>query len=208
MTASMSRKDFIAQRAAQKRASILRAAAARFGADGLERASMERIAAEAEVSTATLYRQFPSKLALFEEVLKDSIVRFGTTAGPAAKLDPKARIERMAAAYWDLLDDPDNAGIIRVVMSAGAVTPEVSKLFYETVKSKVGQSMHDAVAAGIKAGVVAKAKDPLAPGGLLMGAIEHMTIWRRLLSGHDAPQPKEQLVRQILEQFWRAWGRP
>lgn len=207
MTNAMSRKDFIAERAAKKRASILRAAAARFGADGLERASMERIAAEAEVSTATLYRQFPSKLALFEEVLKHGIARFGTVAGPAAKLGARERIERMAAAYWDLLDDPANAGMIRVVMSAGAVSPEVSKSFYETVKFKVGQSMHDAIAAGVKAGVVAKAKDPLAPGGLLMGAIEHMTIWRRLLSGHDAPQPKTELVRQILDQFWRAWGR-
>jgi AcrR family transcriptional regulator len=207
MTDSMSRKDFIADRAAKKRASILRAAASRFGADGMERASMERIAAEAEVSTATLYRQFPSKLALFEEVLKNAISRFGTVAGPAAKLGAKDRIERMAAAYWDLLDDPDNAGMIRVVMSAGAVSPDISKLFYETVKSKVGQAMHDAVAAGIKAGVVAKAKDPQAPGGLLMGAIEHMTIWRRLLAGHDAPQPKAVFVRQVLDQFWKAWGR-
>jgi TetR/AcrR family transcriptional regulator, regulator of autoinduction and epiphytic fitness len=207
MTNGMSRKDFIAERAAKKRASILRAAAARFGADGLERASMERIAAEAEVSTATLYRQFPSKMALFEEVLKDGIARFGAATAPSAKLGAKDRIERMAAAYFDLLDDPANAGIIRVVMSAGAVSPEVSKLFYETVKSKVGQSMHDAVAAGIKAGVVAKAKDPLAPGGLLMGAIEHMTIWRRLLSGSDAPRPKDEIVRDVLAQFWKAWGR-
>jgi TetR/AcrR family transcriptional regulator, regulator of autoinduction and epiphytic fitness len=207
MTANMSRKDFIAARAAKKRASILRAAAARFAADGLERASMERIAAEAKVSTATLYRQFPSKLALFEDVLKDGIARFGADAGAPRKLDPKEHIERIAHAYYDLLDDPVRAGLIRVVMSAGAVSPDISALFYETVKSKVGQAVHDAMAAGVKAGAVAKSKDPNAPGALLMGAIEHMTIWRRLLSGHDAPQPRTAVVRQALDAFWRAWGK-
>jgi hypothetical protein len=146
-------------------------------------------------------------MALFEEVLKDGIARFGAAVAPTAKLGAQERIERMAAASFDLLDDPANAGIIRVVMSAGAVSPEVSNLFYETVKSKVGQSMHDAIAAEIKAGVVAKAKDPLAPGGLPLGAIEHMTIWRRLLSGHDAPRPKTEIVQDVLGQLWRAWGK-
>jgi AcrR family transcriptional regulator len=39
---------------------------------GYDGASMERVAKEAQVSTATLYRLFSSKLALFEALLRAS----------------------------------------------------------------------------------------------------------------------------------------
>ena len=58
-----------------RRESILAAAYALIDADGLEGASMDRIAREAGVSKTTLYNYYPSK----EELLRAVIVRYATS---------------------------------------------------------------------------------------------------------------------------------
>jgi AcrR family transcriptional regulator len=56
----------------EKRRAVLDAARAVFARDGYARASVEAIAAEAAVSTRTLYNHFPSKEVLFSVVLHES----------------------------------------------------------------------------------------------------------------------------------------
>src|ERR1043165_6852170 len=75
---------------------ILDAASRNFSAHGLERASVDAIAAEAGVSKMTVYSHFASKEGLFEAVVRDRAVRIvGGLAGVTA-LDPtqppKARL--------------------------------------------------------------------------------------------------------------------
>src|SRR6476619_2170444 len=68
---------------------ILEAASRNFSAHGLERASVEAIAAEAGVSKMTVYSHFASKEGLFEAVIRERTERvIGELAGAEA-LDPK-----------------------------------------------------------------------------------------------------------------------
>lgn len=57
---------------AEKRQALLRGARTVFGRDGYTRAGIDEIAAEAGVSTRTLYNHFGGKKNLFREVLLDS----------------------------------------------------------------------------------------------------------------------------------------
>lgn len=202
----MSREDFLLRRAAAKRAAVLAAARARFAADGLEGASVERIAQEAAVSTATVYRYFPSKLALFEAVLKDGLADFEAALAEATDLKPAARLSRLAAAYARLLDDPVSAGILRAVLTAAPATPAVTAAFYESVKSVVAGAFHGAVRDALAAGALAPTNTPDRPGGHLMGMIEHAILWRRMLTGADGPETADDIARGAIDTFWKAFG--
>lgn len=202
----MTRAEFIAQRAAAKREAILEAAARRFEAEGLDGASVEAIAAEAAVSTATLYRQFPSKLDLFAAVLTNRVGEFAEILRAESQGDARARIERLAQRYAALLDEPQTAGVLRAAFAATPSTPAIASIFYENVKSVVAGAFHGAVGRAVAEGAVRKTEDPLLPGGHLMGMIEHATLWRRLLLGGDGPKPAEQIAADALDAFWRAYG--
>ncbi|MFF2039991.1 TetR/AcrR family transcriptional regulator [Kitasatospora sp. NPDC058170] len=82
---------------AEKRQAITRAALTVFGRDGYTRASIDAIAAEAGVSTRTIYNHFAGKELLFQTVVQDS-------AGQVrdAQLDV---IERRLAKVTDLEAD-------------------------------------------------------------------------------------------------------
>jgi TetR/AcrR family transcriptional regulator, regulator of autoinduction and epiphytic fitness len=202
----MSREDFLQRRAAAKRAAVLAAARDRFSIDGYERANMERIAQEAQVSTATLYRQFPSKIDLFQAVLGQSVAVFETELASAADRTPRQRIEALAHVYAAVLDDPFNAGILRAVFSAAPTSPEVATAFYEHVKRVVAGAFHDAMAAAAGAKLIAAPDDPVQAGGHLMGMVEHAILWRRLLQNTPGPQAPEAIATAALARFWRAYA--
>jgi AcrR family transcriptional regulator len=202
----MSRADFIERRAAAKRDAILAAARARFAQEGLEGASVERIAQEAAVSTATLYRQFPSKLALFEAVMRDGLAMFEATLAAGAALPARERIAQLAQAYATLLDDPLNAGMVRAVFTAAPQSPDVARIFYEKVKSVVAGAFHAAVEAARRSGAVTGSDEPGAAGGHLMGMIEHATLWRRLLANEPGDKPPSAIANDAVAAFWKAHG--
>lgn len=202
----MSREDFLLRRAALKRDAILTAARARFAADGLDGASVERIANDAQVSTATLYRQFPSKLALFEATLRDGLATFEAALDASRGAGPRERLIELAHAYAKVLDDPLNAGMVRAAFAAAPATPQVAEIFYAQVKTVVAGAFHAAVAEAAQAKLIAPAPkaDPARPGGRLMGMIEHPILWRRMLSNEAGERTPAEIADAALEAFFKA----
>jgi AcrR family transcriptional regulator len=80
-----------------KRGLILDAAREVFEAEGLDGASLRAIAAAAGYTPAALYFHFPSKQAIYAEVLRDSLARLGEAVALSAKRS-KAAAERLRAA--------------------------------------------------------------------------------------------------------------
>lgn len=76
----------VRRRPKDRRAQIAAASAAAFGAAGYHGVSMEEIAAELGISSAALYRHYPSKYALFSEEL----LRVGSALTTAAALPAEA----------------------------------------------------------------------------------------------------------------------
>ena len=88
---------------------IIEAAHSHFNAHGLERASVDAIAAEAGVSKMTIYSHFASKEGLFEAVIRD---RTDRVMGGVAGVYPKVMVNgEMDAGAWScgmvvgLIDD-------------------------------------------------------------------------------------------------------
>jgi TetR/AcrR family transcriptional regulator, regulator of autoinduction and epiphytic fitness len=203
----MSRDAFIKNRAAEKREAILVAARQRFAVEGYERSSTEKIARDAQVSTATLFRQFPTKLDLFAAVLSDGIGDFEDQMKIAKGADLSKRLNVLAHAYGRLLDQPNTAGVMRAILSAAPTSPEIAATFYDKVKLVVGGAFFETIAKLAEQGILREKPDLSIAAGQLMGMIEHATLWRRMLSGKDATEDTSPQIDAALQTFWTRWGK-
>jgi TetR/AcrR family transcriptional repressor of mexJK operon len=112
---------------------ILKAASSHFYAHGLERASVDAIAAEAGVSKMTVYSHFGSKEGLFEAVVRERTDRvMGGLAG-VETLDPRQPQKALAAIgeqFLMLTRDEQALGKFRSVYGAAGAKPEACRAFY------------------------------------------------------------------------------
>ena len=113
---------------AERRALLLDAAAKVFLTRGYAAATMHTIAQEARMSKKTVYQVFPSKVALFDALLADRI--FGLPVAPdCTGCDPEESLSRLLLAIADVLLLPDRMGLIRLIVSGGATSPELATAF-------------------------------------------------------------------------------
>jgi AcrR family transcriptional regulator len=112
---------------------ILEAAHSHFNAHGLERASIDAIAAEAGVSKMTIYSHFGSKEGLFEAVIRDRTDRvMGGVTGVEA-LDPAQPQKALLAVGEQFLALAREEGVLgqfRSIYGAAAVQREACLAFY------------------------------------------------------------------------------
>ena len=112
---------------------IVEAAHSHFNAHGLERASVDAIAADAGVSKMTIYSHFSSKVGLFEAVIRDRTDRvMGGLAGVEA-LDPTQPQKALLAVgeqFLTLAREEDVLGQFRLIYGAAAVQREACRAFY------------------------------------------------------------------------------
>jgi TetR/AcrR family transcriptional repressor of mexJK operon len=112
---------------------ILEAAHSHFNAHGLERASVDAIAAEAGVSKMTIYSHFGSKEGLFEAVIRDRTDRvMGGVTGVEA-LDPAQPQKALLAVGEQFLALAREEGVLgqfRSIYGAAAVQREACLAFY------------------------------------------------------------------------------
>lgn len=113
----------------RKRAAILAAAVAEFRVAGYDATSMDRIAASAGVSKRTVYNHFPSKDALFLQILGEMMARGGDAMDLAYRADAPVRgqLLELARRKLRLLHDPDFADLARIAIVAGLHHPELAR---------------------------------------------------------------------------------
>jgi AcrR family transcriptional regulator len=112
---------------------IMEAARNHFYAHGLERASVDAIAAEAGVSKMTVYSHFGSKEGLFEAVVKDRTERVMDGASGGDALDPLKPRETLLAfgeQFLALTREEHTLGKFRSLYSAASAHPEACQAFY------------------------------------------------------------------------------
>jgi TetR/AcrR family transcriptional repressor of mexJK operon len=112
---------------------ILDAACRHFSEHGLERASIDAIAADAGVSKMTVYSHFESKERLFEASVRDRTDQvMGGVAGVEA-LDPKQPRKALLAIgeqFLALAREDDALGQFRSLYGAAGAQPEACRAFY------------------------------------------------------------------------------
>lgn len=112
---------------------IMEAARNHFYAHGLERASVDAIAAEAGVSKMTVYSHFGSKEGLFEAVIEERTDRvMGGSAGVAAldPLQPQKALLAVGEQFLALARDEHALGKFRSLYGAASAQPEACRAFY------------------------------------------------------------------------------
>lgn len=100
-----------------KRRAILAAAAAVVARQGPERASMARIAEQAEVSKALIYHYFPSRDALVFAIVHDHLSDLDAALAAADDpgLPPPARLRALVHAVIEAYRDADDAHKVQLV---------------------------------------------------------------------------------------------
>ncbi|OKJ51752.1 TetR/AcrR family transcriptional regulator [Streptomyces sp. CB02115] len=172
--------------AEEKRAAILRAATRLFLDSGYDRTSLAKIAEAAGVSKATLFKQFPTKAALF-----DAIVTVSWQAGEGDEDAPppgdfRAGLALIGRRYADLLMRPDMADLFRIVIAELPRFPELAESQFHRGKMPYFDSVRRYLKAEQEAGTV-RLEDPELAATQFLGMISNYVFWPRLLLAHWAP---------------------
>lgn len=126
-----------------KRRAAIDAAKQVFLEQGYERASLQQIASRANVSTATLFKRFPSKASLFEAIVLD----FWSDDAEIGKIppvgDPRIGLRRIGMDFAALMRQPQMIAFSRLLISEAPRFPELARMALESGKMPYIQRVSD-----------------------------------------------------------------
>ena len=187
----------------RKRSAILAAAAAQFREHGYELASVDSIAALAEVSKRTVYNHFPSKEALFAETI---VQMFESSAGMlelAYRRDAGLReqLEELMRQKMRSLADRNFLGLARVAIGEAIHAPERTL----PILARLGE-LEEGVTRWIRAAQDdgrLKPGDPAFAATLLQGQVKTFAFWPQIAMGAPplTPQEQERVIDAAVSMF-------
>jgi len=167
--------------AAVDRTELLAAARAAFNSRGFAATRMEDIAREVGLSKAALYLRFPSKEAVFEEVVRDLIAQSLPEAFPSdfTQLTCTEMLRRFIDFAFAKLTSPEMAFVPRVIIGEGANFPELARFYHAEVVGRILGQLELVIRHGVAQGEFACSRPDLAcrtiAGGVIFAA-----IWRNV----------------------------
>jgi AcrR family transcriptional regulator len=173
-----------------RRSHILKVARDAFMEEGFAATSMSTIAARLGGSKATLYKYFPSKEQLFEEMMAESCA--AVLAALRKPELPHNSVRALLRAYGSrclrALFTQDALNLIRLIYAEGARFPEVGRTFFENGPDLVIQELAKHLTQLARRGLI-RCADPLSTAHQFLGMIlgnSHMRVACGL-----APMPTE-----------------
>ncbi|MFI7609283.1 TetR/AcrR family transcriptional regulator [Micromonospora sp. NPDC049366] len=194
------------QRVAQeKRALIVTAATALFLEMGYDRTSLAQIAERSGVSRATLFKQFPSKAALFGAIVAESWSTADEEGPPPAGnlVDGLSTIGRR---YAELLSQPQMTDLFRIVIAELPRFPELAHAQFLHGKMPYFESVRGYLLAEREAGTV-RVEDVDLAATQFLGMISNYVFWPTLLvpgwevSAERVTQVVDEAVRTIAARY-------
>ena len=194
--------------AGEKRAAIMDAAIALFLSDGYDGAALEAVAKAAGVSSATVYKHFPTKADLFGGIMARLWENEGGAdeAIPAAG-DPRAGLLRIGRDYAELLQRQQTVDLFRVIIAEAPRFPELGRELYERGKKPYLDRLRVYLQREIDAGLLKIDDIPLAKRQFL-GMINDVVFWPRqlIVDLEITPAESEAVVEGAVETFLSAYG--
>ncbi|PRY27320.1 TetR/AcrR family transcriptional regulator [Pseudosporangium ferrugineum] len=197
------------QRVAQeKRALIMAAATALFLELGYDRTSLLRIAERSGVSKATLFKQFPTKAALFDAIVTES----WSTADDQDPPPPGNLIEGLTTIgrrYADLLSRPRMTDLFRIVIAELPRFPELAQAQFSQGKMPYFESVRRYLSAEHTAGT-ARIDDVELAATQFLGMISNYIFWPSLLvpGWQVTTERVTQVVDEAAQTFAARYGMP
>ncbi|MFD7024692.1 TetR/AcrR family transcriptional regulator [Promicromonospora sukumoe] len=178
------------QLAEQKRAAIIDAATGLFMAHGYAGASLARVAQDADVSKATLFKQFPTKASLFEAVVTqqwEAADDDRTTPEPG---DLARGLRVYGRRYAALMSRPEMVGLYRMVIAEMPRFPQIADTQFETGKMPFFRAVQSYLQAEHDAGT-ARVDDTLMAATNFLGMVGSYAFWPRLMVVGWDPTPAQ-----------------
>ncbi|GLY02306.1 MULTISPECIES: TetR/AcrR family transcriptional regulator [Actinoplanes] len=172
--------------AQQKRAVILEAATSLFLASGYDGTSLAKIAEGAGVSKATLFKQFPTKAALFDAIVTESWQVEEDDSPEPPPGDLTAGLTAIGHRYVELLTRPGMTALFRIVIAELPRFPELGEAQFSRGKMPYFETVSRYLAAVHAAGA-AKVEDTELAATQFLGMISNFVFWPGLLLPHWAP---------------------
>ncbi|MGW1738437.1 TetR/AcrR family transcriptional regulator [Nocardia sp. NPDC001965] len=176
--------------AAEKRTAIIEAATRLFLESGYDGTPLSRIAEAAAVSKATLFKQFPTKAALFEAIVTESWnLDIGEDVPPRPG-DLRAGLTAAGRRYATLLSRPGMASLFRIVIAELPRFPELGQTLFQTGKMPYFDSVRRYLEAE-RAAETADLHDSVTAATQFLGMISDYVFWPRMLLVDWNPGPAE-----------------
>lgn len=187
----------------RKRSAILAAAAEQFRVHGYETASMDGIAALAEVSKRTVYNHFASK----EELFAETVMQMFESSAGALELGYQTdcglreQLVELMTLKMRTLADPEFIALARVAIGEAIHAPERTL----PIIARLGER-EEGVTAWIRAAQAdgkLKAGDPTFAATLLQGQIKTFAFWPQIAMGAPplAPEEQERVIDAAVSMF-------
>ncbi len=164
----------------QNRAAILDAAADLFLQHGYDRTSLAHVARSADVSKATLFKQFPTKALLFEATLLSIGDPSANTAAVPAPGDLSAGLLELGRQYAELLTRPRTIDLMRLLIAEGPRFPELRERTFDFGTLPTLAALNSYLRAERDAGSIV-ATAPEFAAEQLLGIIASAIFWPRLV---------------------------
>ncbi|USJ02223.1 TetR/AcrR family transcriptional regulator [Xanthomonas prunicola] len=193
----------------RKRHAIVEAAIAEFRQHGFEATSMDRVAATAGVSKRTVYNHFPSKDALFGEILRGLWQRSAEAVSLAYRPDQSLRTQltQLLQQKLRLLDDAAFIDLSRVAIAEGIHSPERARALLAQLGSKE-EGTTTWLRAALADGRLVEV-DPEFASQQLQALVKGFAFWPQLAMGQPplSPAQQAQVAESAVEMFLRLYGR-
>jgi TetR/AcrR family transcriptional regulator of autoinduction and epiphytic fitness len=176
----------------RKRAAIIDAAVAEFRQSGFAATSMDKVAASAGVSKRTVYNHFPSKEALFAQILEQLWERSIEGLDLAYRKDRplRAQLLELLEQKLELLRDENYSDLARVAIAAGLHAPELA----QELVARMG-NREEGLTTWIRAAAAdgrLKTDDPLFAAMQMHALVKGFAFWPQIALG----QPPLTLAQQ------------
>jgi len=192
---------------AQKRAAILDAARANFLRNGYSRAGMADIAREADVSTATLYKHFTSKEALFTTVVKEAARGSGNYDGLITPQDSaRDALYKICRGYLSAQFDDGATALMRIVIAEVPGAPDLARDMYEILGNRRSDSLMSVIGMLIEQGKL-RPHDAAFSMRLGGGMLKEVFVWPALFDAEATlPPDTDEKIHGILDAFLALYG--
>lgn len=190
-----------------KRDGIIRAASALFLRDGFSKAVMADVARDADVSTATLYKYFESKEALFEAVVIHSASAvqddFGAIAPGTTARD--FFIQALVSAH-EVHQQAHVTALLRIAIAEVNAAPELARKVFDTVVGGRYKRFQAALDEMVQRGLL-KPHDTAFGARIGMGMIKELFVWPALfLLDFKIPEDAFARADEAISVYLAAYG--
>ncbi len=194
----------VSGRSSAKRAQIAAAARKLFLAHGFAGTSMDAVTAEAGVSKQTLYRYFPTKVALLGDILYGGLNTLVLQPPDLTRLNTLAELRGsmvdFAVTVTHSLMKPEAVALVRLVLGEAFRVAELRKAFRDALPGQMLARTETVIRHAAAKGLIA-APDPALTARMFVGPLMTYVALDGFLNSEPSAPPTRAQLEAVIDAF-------